>query len=161
MIKYRERITVKQNRNYGVVLETDAHDNYDTTVYSSGSTQITDWSSQRAQSELSEWQKDIAVYYTADVFGRLDLFVPYKRGYGYKQDTGVCLVRTQIDNFWILSTPNDFWIQQAEPGTSITFHRKDSLGSILDQSTRLRLGKLFDQIKANYNPENNCQWVRY
>jgi hypothetical protein len=160
MIKYNKRITLERKRNGDIYIDTDRGDVYQTFQYNKTKHPVSDWWSDQNQSEIRHWQKDLVVAYAGDALGALTLFVINKRGQGYSQDHDMCLAYSEQHNVWVFSTQTDYWIVHSDAG-QIVFDRSNSLGSVLDQTSRIEIGKIWDQLKARLNPENLCGWVRY
>jgi len=160
MIKYNKRVILDRKRNGEIVIDTDRGDLYQTFQYNKTKHPISDWWSDQNQSELRSWQKDLVVGYAGDALGPLTLFVINKRGQGYSQDHDMCLVHNQLFNVWVFATQNDYWIVKGDQG-QIIFDRNDSLGSVLDKHCRLEIGNIWDKIKQELNPENQCRWVKF
>jgi len=160
MIKYNKRISLERKRNGDIYIDTDRGDVYQTFGYNVTKHPVSDWWKDQNQSEIRHWQKDCVVAYAGDALGALTLFVINKRGKGYSQDHDMCLVHSEQHNIWVFSTQNDYWIVCSNDG-QIVFDRSKSLGSVMDKQSRIEIGKLWDQLKIQLNPENECRWVRY
>ena len=160
MIKYNKKIFLQRKRTGDLVIDTDRGDVYQTFAYNKTKNPVSDWWADQNQSEIRHWQKDCVVSYAGDALGSLTLYVINKRGKGYSQDHDMCLVHCEKHNMWVLSTQNDYWITQSDLG-EIEFDRGQSLGSVLDKDSRIQIGQIWDQIKKQLNPDNECRWVRY
>ena len=110
-------------------------------------TPITDWWSKQHQSNLRRWQLEAVIQNLFDAFGELDLFTVYKSGGGYSQPHDVVLACHK--DIWICSTDHDTWIVK-NSDSQVWLNKEDSLGSILDITTRQELNKIADGIKK-YN----------
>lgn len=160
MIKYNKQITLERKRNGDLMFDTDRGDVYQIFGYNRTKHPVGDWWKDQYQSEIRNWQKDLVVAYAGDALGALELFVINKRGKGYSQDHDMCLAYSERYQVWILSTQEDYWVIQSDSG-QIVFDKKHSLGSVLNQQSRLEIGNLWDRLKTQINPENECLWVRY
>lgn len=146
MIRYRNKINLV-NRSAGKLhLETDMGKKYEVTPFNtSGHSPIGDWWERIADTELSQWQKDVLVREISTAFDRRpELFVVYdlEQGWTQQQTHGILFVR--ISDVTILSTPDDLWVMQ---DGSMVFERDQSLGSIMDRNTRDVIYELTDRIK--------------
>lgn len=160
MIKYNKRIVLERKRNGDLVLDTDRGDVYQVFGYNRTKHPVSDWWKDQNQSEIRAWQKDLVVGYAGDALGALTLFVINKRGQGYSQDHDICLIHSEKYSVWVLATQTDYWVVNSDAG-QIQFDRSASLGSVLDQQARFNIGSLWDKLKQQLNPDNQCQWVRY
>ena len=156
MIRYNRKILLDLKRNDHWQISTDRGSTYDTLLYSD----ITLWWNSQAQTELRGWQKDICVAETANVFGKLALYAPYQKGHGWAQNHDISLVRNEDYGIWVLSTFNDYWICQSSGG-SVVFDKSDSLGSIMNEQDRRVIYQIYDDLRAQYNPNYECRWVKY
>lgn len=159
-IKYNKKIVLERKRNGDIDLDTDRGDLYKTFQYNNSNNPVSNWWSDQHQSELRQWQKDLVVGYAADALGPLTLFVINKRGHGYSQDHDICLAYSERHSIWVLSTEHDYWIVKSDYG-QIVFNKENSLGSVLIKQDRLQIGEVWDEIKSQLNPKNECTWAAY
>ena len=144
MIKYRNKISVRQVPNAEWRITSDRGDIYDTFKISEKSTPWTAWWDMNYHNNLREWQKDIARMF-AMKYEDLLPYVVFKKGQGYNQEHDILLARSEQHKIWILITENDFWISNNDYGE---FHldKQESLGSILDPEIRKVLYEVIDGL---------------
>lgn len=144
MIRYKNKISLIKNRADEWVIESDKGSKYLTNQITNTNTPITDWWEKQHPSELRHWQKDSIIKNLFDAFGQLNLFTVYKAGAGYSQPHDVVMARH--NDIWIFATEQDTWIVR-DSSSQVWLNKEDSLGSVLDRTTREELNKIADSIK--------------
>lgn len=145
MIRYNKRICVKQTRQGEWVIDSDRGQRFETLQVHDALTPITRWWDSQHHSDLREWQKDVLIKQFSDVLGQLDLFIVFQRGHGYNQPHD--LVVAKRDDIWIVSTQEDTWITKNNQ-SEFWLTKDDSLGSVMERSTREELWKISDGLKG-------------
>lgn len=144
MIRYRKAVTVKLLRNNEWVIESDLGQRFEMMEIKNLDAPITYWWDAQHQSDLRLWQKDAVIKTMWDAFGPLNLFLVYEKGGGYSQPHDITIAK--FNNIWFLSTGEDTWITE-DANSQVWFKREDSLGSILDKTTRQQLYAVADGVK--------------
>lgn len=145
MIKYKNKITLQKKSDGTYYIESDRADRYETFAIANTITPWTKWWELQNQSDLRSWQKDILRDF-ASKWSDLTPFLVYKRNAGHSQPHDICLAHSQSNNIWILATERDFWFIQSDYG-QVDFPVDQSMGSVLDKSSRLEMGKLRDALE--------------
>ena len=145
MIRYNKKIGIKQTRQGEWIIESDRGQRFDTLPIIDNSTPITRWWESQHQSELRQWQKDMLVKSFSDALGSLDLFIVFQKGHGYNQPHD--LVVAKKDDIWIVSTQEDTWITR-NGQSEFWLTRDESLGSVLEKTTRDELWNIIDGLKV-------------
>ena len=146
MIRYKNKISIIKTRAEDWIIESDKGSKYLTNLIINTTTPITDWWEKQHQSELRTWQKDALVKNLFDAFGELELFTVYKAGAGYSQPHDMVLARHR--DIWIFATEKDTWIVK-NSDSQVWLNVSDSLGSILERTTREEIYKIADGIKLS------------
>ena len=153
MIRYKNKISLIRTRAEEWVIESDRGSKYLTSQITNTTTPITDWWDKQHPSELRLWQKDALIKSLCDAFGEMDLFTVYKSGAGYSQPHDIVMARHT--DIWIFATELDTWIVK-DSSSQVWLNKEDSLGSILDRTTREEIYKIADAIKTtNVRYANN------
>ena len=163
-LKYNKLIVLDRKQNGDWRLLTDRGDMMLTSFYPTTQYQI--WRSSQCQSLLRQWQIDVMIKPAADIWGKLVLFAAYRKGNGFNQNHDVCLIKTQQQDIWLLSTQRDLWICQ-NSGNNIEFITDMSIGNVDDyvnistektvKHNRLEIYDIFEKLKVKFNPSNLMQ----
>jgi hypothetical protein len=143
MINYKRKIEL-QKQNDAWYIQSDKGDRYECFAIDNTRTPWTKWWEMQHQSDLRLWQKEIIRDFGSK-WADIVPYIVYKRNAGYSQPHDICLAHSEINKVWILSTERDFWFVQSNYG-QIEFHIDNSMGSILEQPSRLEMGKLRDAL---------------
>jgi hypothetical protein len=144
MINYKKKITL-QKQNDAWYIDTDRGDRYETFPIDNTHTPWTKWWEMQNQSDLRIWQKEILRDFGSK-WPDLTPFMVYKRNAGYSQPHDIALAYSQSNKVWILSTERDFWFVRSDYG-QVDFQIDDSMGSVLEQTARLEMGRLRDALE--------------
>lgn len=144
MIKYRKTITLNQRPSGEFQLKSDQGSQYEAFAIANTLTPWSAWWDMQNQSDLRLWQKDILRDFGTH-WPDLTPFIVYKRNAGHSQPHDIALAQSKDFKTWILSTERDFWIV---PTTydNFDFSVEDSIGSILDRTTRNEIYKIVDGL---------------
>lgn len=145
MINYRKTISLQKSKDNTWFIQTDKGDRYETFPIDNTITPWSKWWEMQNQSDLRLWQKDILRDFGSK-WSDLIPYMVYKRNAGYSQPHDIALAHSERNKIWILSTERDFWFVSSNYG-QVDFVIEDSMGSILDQKSRLEMGILRDALE--------------
>ncbi len=144
MITYRKTITLDQSQSGEYTIKTDRGSRYQAFAIANSQTPWSTWWEMQNQSDLRLWQKDIMRDFGTR-WNDLTPFVIYKKNAGHSQPHDMALANSASKNIWIFSTERDFWIIPSQFG-NFDFSVEDSMGSILDVTTRKEIYKVIDTL---------------
>jgi hypothetical protein len=154
MIRFKNKITVSQQRSGEWFIDTDRGDQYlmHQLNHRNNNTLLDDWWAMQHQSELRGWQMDLFLKELVRK-GQGDDFViwtVYKKGQGHNQAHDIMIFYHLGMKIWILSTQEYHWLM---PGSlmATTFERDDSIhADICQLKDRLEIYPLLDLLNKHY-----------
>ena len=143
------RMTIKRDQ---WVLETDRGQQYNLAMSTGSNTPWTDWMDKQTRGgykKLRDWQKSIFQMWTMafEPYANITLYTAFRKGYGYNQDHDIAVAYDNTNKTWLISTEEDFWIQQTEY-REFDLQKSTSHGSLMDENTRKHFYQAIDQLRG-------------
>jgi len=157
MIRFKDRIDIKTNRNGSTVIATDMGGYYNTSLVSNSyGKPRTHWWEHQHHSELREWQKDVLLGEVDRLYRRINpeyemqYYLVYREHQGFSQPHDIVFARIPTAEIWILGTREHSWIHRCDL-ENFSLHPNNSiLGDILDLKARQAYYKtVLDPIEAH------------
>lgn len=144
MIRFKDRIDIKTNRNGTTVIATDMGGYYNTSLVSNNQwgSPRTQWWDRQHHSELREWQKDVLLGEIDRLYRRINptyemnYYLVYREGEGFSQQHDIVFARIPLANIWILGTREHSWIHYCDLENFSLHPNQSVLGDILNSNAR-------------------------
>lgn len=155
MIRFRERIDIKTDRNSNHSIATDMGQVYKTSLMSHLNCR-TQWWERQHQSELRRWQFDLLLGEFDRLYRRINFtyemqyYLVYEEKKGISQPHDVVFARIPAANLWILGTAKMSWLHKCDLNNFSLHPTTAVLGDIADAAERKRYYKeILSPIEAH------------
>jgi hypothetical protein len=146
MIRFRDKIEIKTDRNGNHSINTDLGQTFKTTQMNSGNIR-TEWWNRQHQSELRRWQFDLLLSEFERLYRRINwsyemqYYLVYQEGKGLSQPHDVVFAKIPQADLWIVGTANMSWLHKCDLENFSIHPNTAILGDISEKEERLRYYK--------------------
>jgi hypothetical protein len=143
MIRFKNRIDIKTNRNGDHSILTDMGSYYKTTLIEHGNTR-TEWWERQHHSELRGWQSDLFLGEFDRLYRRLNFayqmqyYLVHQEGKGRSQPHDIVFAKIESANLWLLGTSKMSWAHTCDLDNFSLHPDTAILGDISSKTERLR-----------------------